>query len=84
MPIATWDIPPVMPALLVIGGVLFLIGVVVVLIKNWKRRQRIITTPASLIAQAPGSRCLIVVNRHPPVASNAPSWPRPLPRLAEP
>ena len=46
-----------MPALLVIGGVLFLIGIIVTLtnLKNWKRRQRIIATPTSPIAQAPGT-----------------------------
>jgi hypothetical protein len=54
-----------MPALLVIGGVLFIIGVIVVLtnLKNWKRRQRIIATPTSPIAQAPGNRLVEIKGR---------------------
>lgn len=45
-----------MPALLLIGGVLFLIGIILTLtnLKNWKRRQRIIRTPTSPVAQASG------------------------------
>jgi E3 Ubiquitin ligase len=43
--------------LLLIGGIVFLIGLVVTLtnIKNFTRRQRIIATPTSPIAQAPGN-----------------------------
>lgn len=54
-----------MPALLVIGGVLFLIGVIVVLtnLKNWKRRQRIIATPTSPIAHAPGNQLVEIKGR---------------------
>src|SRR4051794_30724536 len=54
-----------MPALLVIGGVLFIIGVIVVLtnLKNWKRRQRIIQTPTSPIAQAPGNQLVEIKGR---------------------
>ncbi len=48
-----------------IGGVLFLIGVVVTLanIKNWKRRQRIIATPTSPVAQAPGNQLVEIKGR---------------------
>ena len=54
-----------MPALLVIGGVLFLIGVIVVLTKhkNWKRRQRIIATPTSPIVHAPGNQLVEIKGR---------------------
>ncbi len=54
-----------MPGLLIIGGVLFLIGVVVTLtnLKNWKRRQRIIATPTSAIAQAPGNQLVEIKGR---------------------
>jgi hypothetical protein len=54
-----------MPALLVIGGVIFLIGVIVTLtnLKNWKRRQRIIATPTSPIAHAPGTGLVEVKGR---------------------
>lgn len=46
-----------MGVLLVIGGILLLIGIIVTLtnIKNFQRRQRIIATPTSPIAQAPGN-----------------------------
>ena len=45
-----------MAVLLIIGGIIFVIGVVVTLsnIKNFQRRSRIIATPTSPIAQAPG------------------------------
>jgi hypothetical protein len=54
-----------MPALLILGGVLFLIGVIVTLtnIKNWKRRQRIIGTPTSPIAHAPGNQLVEIKGR---------------------
>ena len=54
-----------MLALLVLGGVLFLIGVIVTLtnVKNWKRRQRIIATPTSPIAQAPGNQLVEIKGR---------------------
>jgi hypothetical protein len=54
-----------MPALLILGGVLFLIGVIVTLtnLKNWKRRQRIIATPTSPIAHAPGTGLVEVKGR---------------------
>lgn len=43
-------------ALLVVGGLLFVIGLILTFsnVKNFKRRQRIIATPTSPIAQAPG------------------------------
>lgn len=43
--------------LLMFGGILFVIGAIVALanLKNWKRRQRILNTPTSPIAQAPGN-----------------------------
>ena len=52
-------------ALLIIGGVLFLIGVIATLtnIKNFKRRQRIIATPTSPIAQAPGNQLVEIKGR---------------------
>lgn len=51
--------------LLVIGGILFFIGVIVTLtnIKNFKRRQRIIATPTSPIAQAPGNQLVEIKGR---------------------
>lgn len=54
-----------MGALVVIGGVLFLIGVIVTLvnIKNFKRRQRIIATPTTPIAQAPGNNVVEIKGR---------------------
>lgn len=54
-----------MPALLVIGGVIFLIGVIVTLtnLKNWKRRKRIIATPTSPIAHAPGTGLVEIKGR---------------------
>lgn len=44
-------------ALLGLGGVLFLVGIIMTLtgIKNWSRRKRILSTPTSPIAQAPGN-----------------------------
>ena len=46
-----------MGPLVFIGGLLLLIGIIVTLsnVKNWQRRQRIIATPTSPIAQAPGN-----------------------------
>jgi hypothetical protein len=54
-----------MGALLVIGGILFLIGVIVTLvnIKNFQRRQRIVQTPTSPIAQAPGNGLVEIKGR---------------------
>jgi hypothetical protein len=56
-----------MPAapLLVLGAVLFLIGATVALLnlKNVKRRQRIIATPTSPIAQAPGTGLVEIKGR---------------------
>ena len=51
--------------LLIIGGILFLIGVVVTLtnLKNFKRRRRIIATPTSPIAQAPGNQLVEIKGR---------------------
>lgn len=51
--------------LLVIGGILFVIGVVVTLsnLKNFKRRQRIIATPTSPIAHAPGNGLVEIKGR---------------------
>lgn len=45
-----------MPVLLLIGGIVFVVGIIVTLVnlKNWKRRQRIIGTPTSPVAQAAG------------------------------
>jgi len=54
-----------MPALLVIGGIAFVIGIIVTLsnLKNWKRRQRIIATPTSPIIQAPGNGLVEIKGR---------------------
>lgn len=54
-----------MPALFMFGGILFIIGVIVTLTnwKNWKRRQRIIATPTSPIAQAPGNGLVEIKGR---------------------
>jgi hypothetical protein len=51
--------------LLVIGGILFVIGIIVTLtnLKNFKRRQRIIATPTSPIAQAPGNGLVEIKGR---------------------
>ena len=51
--------------LLVIGGILFFIGVIVTLtnIKNFKRRRRIVDTPTSPIAQAPGNQLVEIKGR---------------------
>lgn len=54
--------------LLVFGGILFVIGVIVTLtnLKNFRRRQRIIATPTSPIAQAPGNGVVEIKGRiHP-------------------
>jgi len=54
-----------MGPLLVIGGVLFLIGIIVTVsnLKNFKRRQRIIATPTSPIIQAPGNGVVEIKGR---------------------
>lgn len=54
-----------MGALLIIGGILFLFGVIVTVtnIKNYKRRQRIVATPTSPIAQAPGNGVVEIKGR---------------------
>lgn len=54
-----------MPVLFIIGGITLVIGVVVTLvnIKNFKRRQRIIATPTSPIAQAPGNGVVEIKGR---------------------
>ena len=54
-----------MPALFGFGGILFVIGVIVTLtnLKNWKRRQRIIATPTSPIAHAPGNALVEIKGR---------------------
>ena len=46
-----------MVGFLVFGGILFIVGVIVALtgLKNYRRRQRILATPTSAIAQAPGN-----------------------------
>jgi hypothetical protein len=51
--------------LLVIGGILFVIGLVVTLsnIKNFRRRQRIVATPTSPIARAPGGGVVEIKGR---------------------
>jgi hypothetical protein len=50
---------------LVIGAILFLIGGILVLtnLKNWKRRSRILNTPTSPIAQAPGNGLVEIKGR---------------------
>jgi hypothetical protein len=50
---------------LFIGGILFVIGLIVTLsnLKNWKRRQRIIATPTSPIVQAPGNGLVEIKGR---------------------
>ena len=57
-----------MPAFFVIGGVLFLIGIITTIsnLKNWKRRSRIIKTPTSPIAQAPGNGLVEIKGRFVP------------------
>lgn len=52
-------------ALVIIGGVFFLIGAILTLanLKNWKRRRRIIATPTSPIAHAPGTGLVEVKGR---------------------
>jgi hypothetical protein len=54
-----------MGVLLVLGGILFLVGVIVTIanIKNFQRRQRIIATPTSPIAQAPGNGLVEIKGR---------------------
>jgi len=54
-----------MVGFVVLGGTLFVIGVIVTLVnlKNWKRRQRIIATPTSPVAQAPGNGLVEIKGR---------------------
>jgi hypothetical protein len=54
-----------MGALLIAGGILFIIGLIVTLtnIKDFKRRQRIIATPTSPIAQARGDGVVEIKGR---------------------
>ncbi len=54
-----------MVALLFIGGISALVGVIVTLgnLKNWKRRERIIKTPTSPIAAAPGNGLVEIKGR---------------------
>src|SRR4051812_21378496 len=51
--------------LLVIGGILFVIGLIATLsnLKNFKRRQRIIATPTTPIAHAPGNHLVEIKGR---------------------
>ena len=52
-------------ALLVIGGILLLIGTIALVtgIPNMRRRRRIIATPTSPIAQAPGNAAVEIKGR---------------------
>ncbi|MBX3207282.1 MAG: hypothetical protein KF764_19700 [Labilithrix sp.] len=54
-----------MVALLFLGGILFIVGLIVTLtnLKNFKRRQRIIATPTSPIIQAPGNGLVEIKGR---------------------
>jgi hypothetical protein len=54
-----------MGPLLIFGGILFIIGVIVTItnLKNYKRRQRIIATPTTPIAQAPGNTVVEIKGR---------------------
>lgn len=54
-----------MVAVLFLGGILFVIGVIVTLsnVKNFQRRQRIIATPTSAISQAPGNGLVEIKGR---------------------
>jgi hypothetical protein len=54
-----------MGVLLIIGGIAFLIGVVITIanLKNYQRRKRIIDTPTSPIAQAPGNALVEIKGR---------------------
>ena len=51
--------------LLVIGGIFFLIGLILALVnlKNFKRRQRIVSTPTTPIAHAPGNGLVEIKGR---------------------
>jgi len=53
------------PALLIFGGILALIGIIVTLvnIKNIRRRSRILKTPTSAIVQAPGNGLVEIKGR---------------------
>lgn len=54
-----------MEGLVVLGGIAFIIGLIVTLtnLKNFRRRQRIIATPTSPIAQAPGNGLVEIKGR---------------------
>lgn len=54
-----------MGALLVLGGIVLIVGVILTLtnLKNYKRRQRIVATPTSPIAQAPGNALVEIKGR---------------------
>ena len=54
-----------MPAFFVIGFILLVVGVILTLsnLKNWKRRQRIIATPTTPVAQAPGNQLVEIKGR---------------------
>lgn len=54
-----------MQGFIILGGIVFVIGVIIALVnlKNWKRRQRIIATPTSPIAQAPGNALVEIKGR---------------------
>ena len=51
--------------LLMFGGILFIVGIIVTLtgLKGYRRRQRILATPTSPIAQAPGNAHVEVKGR---------------------
>lgn len=51
--------------LVIVGGILVVIGGIIALVnlKNWKRRKRIIDTPTSPIAQAPGNGLVEIKGR---------------------
>lgn len=53
------------PALIVFGGIIFLIGAIIAIvgIKNMKRRSRIIQTPTSPIVNAPGGGAVEIKGR---------------------
>ena len=54
-----------MGPLIIIGGILFIIGLIVTLsnLSNFKRRQRIVAMPTSPIAQAPGNGLVEIKGR---------------------
>jgi len=50
---------------LVVGGVIFLVGAIIAFagLKNWRRRSRILGTPTSPVAQAPGNGLVEIKGR---------------------